>query len=97
MTPNKCYAYPALFTRRADMQRVDASFPDLNASTSGADEADAIAAARELLFCVLSTSMLENEELPRPTPLSDLELSAGQRVMLIDAGELLKKNQSLFQ
>ena len=46
------YVFPAVFTYTPD-EEIAVVFPDLDVATSGTDDADALASARELLGCVL--------------------------------------------
>ena len=77
------YFYPAIFTYEPDSE-IAVVFPDLNSATSGEDEADALLSARELLGCVLSGLEKDGEEIPAPTPLSELTVGENERAVLID-------------
>ena len=74
------YCYPAVFVYE-DGCDVAVEFPDLGVATSGEDDADALASARELLGCVLYGMEEDGEEIPAPSPLSSVE---GSRVALVD-------------
>lgn len=74
------YCYPAVFVYE-DGYDVAVEFPDLGVATSGEDDADALASARELLGCVLYGMEEDGEEIPAPSPLSSVE---GSRVALVD-------------
>ncbi len=77
------YFYPAIFTYAPD-QEIAVVFPNLNAATSGINEDDAFLSARELLGCVLFGLEEDGEEIPTPTPLSDIKLKENERVVLVD-------------
>ena len=59
-------------------------FPDLDAATSGTDDNDALLSARELLGCVLYGMEEDGEEIPAPTPLSQVETADNERAVLVD-------------
>lgn len=77
------YFYPAIFTYEAG-QEIAVVFPDLNCATSGTDDNDALLSARELLGCVLYGLEEDGEQLPAPTPLSQVQLQSNERAVLID-------------
>ena len=77
------YFYPAIFTYAPD-QEIAVDFPDLGAATSGTDEDDALISARELLGCVLYGLEEDGEEIPLPTPLSDIKIKENERAVLVD-------------
>lgn len=77
------YFYPAIFTYAPD-QEIAVVFPNLNSATSGINEDDAFLSARELLGCVLFGLEEDGEEIPTPTPLSDIKLKENERVVLVD-------------
>lgn len=77
------YIYPAIFTYEKG-QEIAVEFPDLNCATSGVDDNDALLSARELLGCVLCGMEEDGEEIPAPTPLSELKTQAAERAVLID-------------
>ncbi|MFR9206964.1 MAG: type II toxin-antitoxin system HicB family antitoxin [Lachnospiraceae bacterium] len=77
------YFYPAIFTYEAG-QEIAVVFPDLNCATSGTDDNDALLSARELLGCVLCGLEEDGEQLPAPTPLSQVQLQSNERAVLID-------------
>lgn len=77
------YFYPAIFTYEPE-QEIAVTFPDLGCATSGTTEDDALLSARELLGCVLNGLEEDNEEIPCPTPLSQIALSPNERAVLID-------------
>lgn len=77
------YIYPAVFSYE-DGQEIAVVFPDLDAATSGTDESDALLSARELLGCVLYGLEEDMEEIPAPTPLSEVPVSENERAVLID-------------
>ena len=78
------YCYPAVFGYNPDETEISVVFPDLNCATSGVDDADALASARELLGCVLFGMEEDGEEIPEPSKLADIELDDTERSVLID-------------
>lgn len=80
----ECYFYPAVFTYE-DEQEIAVVFPDLDCATSGEDEDDALLSARELLGCVLYGLEEDGDEIPRPTPLCNINTKPNERAVLIDA------------
>lgn len=77
------YFYPAVFTY-VPGQEIAVDFPDLGTATSGTNEGDALMSARELLGCVLYGLEEDGEEIPAPTPLSDMKTKENERAFLID-------------
>lgn len=77
------YFYPAVFTY-APGQEIAVDFPDLKCATSGINDDDALLSARELLGCVLYGLEEDGEEIPSPTPLSQVEAQENERAVLID-------------
>ena len=77
------YFYPAIFTYEPD-QEIAVVFPDLNCATSGENDENALLSARELLGCVLYGLEEDGEEIPKPTPLSEIKIEENERVVLID-------------
>lgn len=77
------YVYPAIFTYEPD-QEIAVVFPDLDVATSGENDTDALMSARELLGCVMFGLEEDGEEIPVPTPLSQLEVQENERTLLID-------------
>lgn len=77
------YFYPAVFTY-APGQEIAVDFPDLGTATSGTNEDDALMSARELLGCVLYGLEEDGEEIPAPTPLSDMKTKENEWAVLID-------------
>ncbi len=77
------YYYPAVFTYEPG-QEIAVEFPDLKAATSGTDDADALLSARELLGCVMYGLEEDKEEIPAPTPLSEVKTQSNERAVLID-------------
>lgn len=77
------YFYPAIFTYEPEKE-IAVVFPDLDCATSGNDDDDAFLSARELLGCVLYGLEEDEEEIPKPTPLSHFHVSENERVVLID-------------
>lgn len=83
MKQNERYIFPAVFTYEAGKE-IAVVFPDLDAATSGTDDNDALFSARELLGCVLYGMEEDGEEIPAPTPLSDVETAENERAVLVD-------------
>lgn len=77
------YFYPAIFTYESGKE-IAVVFPDLKCATSGVNEDDALLSARELLGCVLNGLEEDGEEIPAPTPLSEIEFQENKRAVLID-------------
>lgn len=77
------YFYPAVFNY--DDKEIAVTFPDLNVATSGVDKQDALISARELLGIVLFGLEEDNEDIPKPSRLSDVKLKKGETVNLINA------------
>lgn len=77
------YFYPAIFTYEPEKE-IAVVFPDLDCATSGNDDDDAFLSARELLGCVLYGLEEDEEEIPKPTPLSHFHVGENERVVLID-------------
>jgi len=77
------YFYPAVFNY--DDEEIAVTFPDLNVATSGVDKQDALISARELLGIVLFGLEEDNEDIPKPSRLSDVKLKKGETVNLINA------------
>ncbi len=77
------YIYPAVFTYEPG-QEIAVDFPDLKCATSGTNDDDALLSARELLGCVLYGLEEDEEEIPVPTPLAEVETQPNERAVLID-------------
>ena len=77
------YFYPAVFTYEPG-QEIAVTFPDLDVATSGENEDDALISARELLGCVLYGLEEDKEDIPAPTPLSDIHTEENERAVLVD-------------
>ena len=77
------YFYPAIFTYETN-QEIAVVFPDLNCATSGIDDNDALLSARELLGCVLNGLEEDGEDIPNPTPLSEIKTQENEHAVLID-------------
>lgn len=80
--PSK-YVYPAIFSYEPG-QEIAVVFPDLNVATSGTNDMDALNAARELLGLVMFGLEEDGEEIPAPTPLSEVYPHDNERAVLID-------------
>jgi len=77
------YFYPAVFSYEPN-QSIAVVFPDLDVATSGDNEEDALLMARELLGIVMFGLEEDEEEIPAPTPLSQIPAEANERTVLID-------------
>lgn len=77
------YICPAVFTYE-EGQEIAVVFPDLDVATSGENDADALASARELLGCVMYGLEEDGAELPVPTALNAVALESNERVVLVD-------------
>ena len=56
----------------------------MDVATSGTDDNDALLSARELLGCTLYGMEEDNEEIPAPTPLSNITTAENERAALVD-------------
>ena len=83
MKKTERYFYPAIFTYEPE-QEIAVVFPDLDCATSGVNDDDALLSARELLGCVLNGLEEDGEEIPAPTPLSQIIAEPNERVLLVD-------------
>lgn len=92
------YLYPAVFTYEPG-QEIAVVFPDLGCATSGVDDDDALLSARELLGCVLNGLEEDGEEIPSPTPLSEIDTPDNERAVLVDvympSVRMAQKNRSV--
>ena len=77
------YFYPAIFIYEPG-QKISVIFPDLECATSGENDEDALLMARELLGCVMYGLEEDEEIIPSPTPLSDIQLKKNEYAFLID-------------
>ena len=77
------YYYPAIFTYEPG-QEIAVVFPDLDCATSGVDNNDAFLSARELLGCVMFGLEEDEEEIPAPTPISEITVDKNQCASVID-------------
>lgn len=78
------YCYPAVFGYDSSENEISVVFPDLDCATSGTDDADAFASAKELLGCVLFGFEEDEEEIPEPTKLADVKIGENEKTVLID-------------
>lgn len=83
MKKTERYLYTAVFTYEPG-QEIAVVFPDLDVATSGVNDNDALLSARELLGCVLYGMEEDHEEIPAPTPLSQVALAENERAVLVD-------------
>ena len=77
------YIYPAVFTYE-EGKEIAVVFPDLDVATSGENDADALASARELLGAVLYGMEEDGDPIPTPTPLNAVKLEENERAALVD-------------
>lgn len=77
------YYYPAVFTYE-EGQEIAVTFPDLDVATSGENDDDALASARELLGCVLFGLEEDGEPIPPAASLQSVALAPNERTVLID-------------
>ena len=77
------YIYPAVFTFE-EGQELAVLFPDFDVATSGVDEEDAFKSAKELLGLTLYSMEEDKEEIPQPSPISELQLKKNQVSCLVD-------------
>lgn len=77
------YIYPAVFTYE-EGKEIAVVFPDLDVATSGENDADALASARELLGAVLYGMEEDGDPIPAPTPLNAVKLEKNERAALVD-------------
>ncbi len=83
MKKTERYCFPAVFSYE-EGQEISVFFPDLDVATSGVNDDDALLSARELLGCVLYGLEEDEEEIPVPTPLADVQVEENERSVLID-------------
>ena len=77
------YIYPAVFSDDPD-QEISVVFPDLDVATSGETDEDALLSARELLGCVMFGLEEDGEDIPAPTPLSQVKTEENEKAVLVD-------------
>ena len=78
------YVYPAVFTYE-DGYEIAVTFPDLpGCATSGADEPEALAMAKDALGGHLWCLEKDGDEIPVPAHLCDMELEPNEQAVLID-------------
>lgn len=77
------YLYPAVFTYEPG-QEIAVTFPDLDVATSGTNDADAFACARELLGCALFGLEEDGEPIPAPSMLDTVQVAENERAVLVD-------------
>ena len=78
------YVYPAVFTYYGAGREIAVVFPDLGCATSGENDADALLSARELLGGRLALLEEDGEEIPAPSPLSEVRVEENERSALVD-------------
>lgn len=77
------YVYPAVFSY-TEGEEIAVVFPDLHVATSGENDVDALHSARELLGLAMFGREEDGEEIPDPTPLSQIETAENERAVLVD-------------
>ena len=77
------YIYPAVFTYEPG-QEIAVDFPDLGCATSGVNDADALFSARELLGGRLALMEEDGDDIPAPSPFSEIAVEENETVVLID-------------
>ena len=88
------YVYPAIFKYEDD--NISISFPDFEGcfSCANSDE-EALYMAKDALACWLLTLEEENESIPEPSKLKDIELTSNQNVVLIETNLALHREPRL--
>ncbi len=82
----KCdkYVFPAVLTYEEGYD-IAVTFPDLpGCATCGADEAEAIAMAKDALGGHLWCMETDGDEIPTPSKIKDIELEPGEVVVMVD-------------
>jgi predicted RNase H-like HicB family nuclease len=78
------YIYPAVFTYE-DGCEIAVTFPDLpGCATSGEDDQEALAMARDALGGHLWCLEKDGDEIPAPTRLRDVSPDSNERVLLVE-------------
>ena len=97
----KCdkYVYPAILTYEEGYD-IAVTFPDLpGCTTCGADEAEALACAKEALGGHLWCMETDGDEIPEPSKIRNIELEANEVVVMIEVYmpsiRLAKENRSV--
>ena len=78
------YLYPAILTFE-EGHEIAVTFPDFSGcATSGETEQEAVEAGREALGLHLFGMEEDNDEIPAPSHVKDIELEEGEVVVMID-------------
>ena len=77
------YFYPAVFGYE-DGKEISVFFPNLDVATSGENEQDALISARELLGITMFGLEEDEEPIPEPSQLSNLQTTGNERAVLTD-------------
>ncbi len=77
------YIYPAKLIFEPGKE-IAVVFPDLDAATSGENEYDAMASARELLGAVLFGMEEDGEEIPAPSPIEKIKVGKNETLAVVD-------------
>jgi predicted RNase H-like HicB family nuclease len=83
MKKNDIYVYPAVFTYEEGYE-IAVVFPDLELATSGKNDVEALAMAKDALGGRLWCMEQDGDPLPTPTRLCDVELEPGEHAALVD-------------
>ncbi len=77
------YMFPAVFGYEPD-EEISVSFPDLDVATSGKNERDALLSARALLGITLFGLEQDGEDIPEPSPMSEISTGEREKTVLVD-------------
>jgi len=99
MKKQEKYVYPAILTYEEGYE-IAVTFPDIpGCSTSGKDESEALAMARDALGGHLWCLEIDGDEIPAPSHLCDVKLETNEYAALIDvympAVRLSQENRSV--
>ena len=87
------YCYPATLHPLDKGYKV--SFPDFNGlETSGGDTLEAIENAREVLAAQIDVMLIENEELPTPSEIQDIDKDIKDFIMIVDTNINVYRSKS---
>ena len=90
--------YPAVFTYEKGKE-IAVVFPDIDAATSGVDDADALVSARECLGLVILGLEEDGEPIPKPSALNEVKVGENERAVLVDvfmpAVRMINNNKSI--
>lgn len=84
MEKKNTYMFPAVLTFEEGYE-IAVTFPDLpGCATSGKNDSDALAMAKEALGGHLWGMEMDGEEIPDPTPLCDITTESKERAILVE-------------